>query len=196
VCVQPLAPAPSPPPPLLLQARRHDSPQLLRLGLGQDLPERFQHAAQVGRCRPLLPPAAAANPHPPAPVHPLAFAFPRQPSYHPPYPLPAPLHPQALLATPPSDPDAERRVDLTALSVFTVDDASTTEVDDGLSVEQLPGGEVGARVLGSEAHARGKRGGLGRGIWRGKLQSAGGLGEAVCACSLVPHMVADMHHQP
>lgn len=41
---------------------------------------------------------------------------------------------QALLSAPPADPDACRRVDLTHLAVYTVDDASTTEVDDGLSV--------------------------------------------------------------
>lgn len=41
---------------------------------------------------------------------------------------------QALLSSPPPDPDASTRLDLTHLNVFTVDDASTTEVDDGLSV--------------------------------------------------------------
>ncbi|KAG2484219.1 hypothetical protein HYH03_016954 [Edaphochlamys debaryana] len=46
----------------------------------------------------------------------------------------------ALLAAPPPDPDANSRLDLTALPVFTIDDATTTEVDDGLSVERLPGG--------------------------------------------------------
>ncbi|PNG99174.1 hypothetical protein TSOC_015054, partial [Tetrabaena socialis] len=47
---------------------------------------------------------------------------------------------EALLASPPPDPDAATRADLTHLPVFTIDDASTTEVDDGLSIEPLPGG--------------------------------------------------------
>jgi exoribonuclease-2 len=54
-------------------------------------------------------------------------------------PLP-PLSPKALAAAPPADPDAATRRDLTHLAVFTIDDAGTTEVDDGLSVEPLPGG--------------------------------------------------------
>ncbi|KXZ48125.1 hypothetical protein GPECTOR_30g221 [Gonium pectorale] len=52
---------------------------------------------------------------------------------------------QALLAYPPPDPDADSRRDLTSLRVFTIDDASTTEVDDGLSVEPAPGGS-GIRI--------------------------------------------------
>lgn len=43
---------------------------------------------------------------------------------------------QTLLNSPPPDPDASRREDLTHLRVFTIDDASTTEVDDGLSVSE------------------------------------------------------------
>ncbi|GFR46827.1 hypothetical protein Agub_g8463, partial [Astrephomene gubernaculifera] len=42
---------------------------------------------------------------------------------------------QALLSCPPPDPDADLRQDLTHLRVFTIDDASTTEVDDGISIE-------------------------------------------------------------
>lgn len=47
---------------------------------------------------------------------------------------------KALLAAEPPDADADGRLDLTHLKVFTIDDASTIEVDDGLSVEELPGG--------------------------------------------------------
>lgn len=50
----------------------------------------------------------------------------------------------ALLAAPPPDPDEGRRLDLTHHQVITIDDASTTEVDDGLSVEFL--GEGRARL--------------------------------------------------
>ena len=46
------------------------------------------------------------------------------------------------MASPPPDPDAGIRVDLTHHSIVTIDDASTTEVDDGLSVELLPGGRT------------------------------------------------------
>ena len=44
-----------------------------------------------------------------------------------------------LLASPPPDPDADIRRDLTHLTVFTVDDESTTEIDDGLSIERWVG---------------------------------------------------------
>ncbi|MFN7715929.1 MAG: ribonuclease catalytic domain-containing protein [Pseudanabaenaceae cyanobacterium] len=37
-------------------------------------------------------------------------------------------------------PDSVERVDLTHLHVYTIDDASTTEIDDGLSIENLPDG--------------------------------------------------------
>ena len=47
---------------------------------------------------------------------------------------------QSLAASPPPDPDADIRVDLTHHAIVTIDDASTTEVDDGLSVEALPDG--------------------------------------------------------
>lgn len=40
------------------------------------------------------------------------------------------------------DPDAANREDLTHLRVLTIDDAGTKEVDDGLSLEELPGGGV------------------------------------------------------
>ena len=46
---------------------------------------------------------------------------------------------QQRLQSPPPDPDAHR-VDLTHLKVYTVDDASTQEIDDGLSVETLENG--------------------------------------------------------
>ncbi|MCS6781698.1 MAG: ribonuclease R [Gloeomargarita sp. SKYBB_i_bin120] len=42
--------------------------------------------------------------------------------------------------TPPPDPDAPWRQDLTGLKVYTIDDSSTTEIDDGLSWERLPDG--------------------------------------------------------
>ena len=51
---------------------------------------------------------------------------------------------RALAAAPPPDRDAAARRDLTHLTVFTIDDAGTTEVDDGLSVEPLGGGDGGA----------------------------------------------------
>jgi exoribonuclease-2 len=43
------------------------------------------------------------------------------------------------LESPPDDPDVNR-VDLTHLKVYTIDDESTREIDDGLSVELLPDG--------------------------------------------------------
>jgi exoribonuclease-2 len=51
---------------------------------------------------------------------------------------------QVLLSAPPPDPDASTRMDLTHLTVYTVDDASTTEVDDGLSITT---DEAGTRLL-------------------------------------------------
>lgn len=54
------------------------------------------------------------------------------------------IRPQALLDSPPPDPDAGNREDLTHLRCFTIDDAATTEVDDGLSLERLAGG--GTRI--------------------------------------------------
>lgn len=47
---------------------------------------------------------------------------------------------QHLLTTPPADPDRDR-LDLTHLKVYTVDDESTQEIDDGLSLESLPDGQ-------------------------------------------------------
>ena len=44
------------------------------------------------------------------------------------------------LQSPPPDPD-ENRLDLTHLKVYTVDDASTQEIDDGLSVETREDGQ-------------------------------------------------------
>ncbi len=44
---------------------------------------------------------------------------------------------QQRLDFPPSDPDADR-LDLTHLKVYTIDDESTTEIDDGISWELLP----------------------------------------------------------
>jgi len=47
---------------------------------------------------------------------------------------------QQRLAEPPFDPDGDRRLDLTHLKVYTIDDESTREIDDGLSLELLPDG--------------------------------------------------------
>lgn len=49
---------------------------------------------------------------------------------------------QQLLAAPPPDLDAGRRRDFTSQTVYTIDDASTTEIDDGLSLERRPDGGV------------------------------------------------------
>jgi exoribonuclease-2 len=49
---------------------------------------------------------------------------------------------QALFDSRPADPDAASRVDLTHLSVYTIDDASTRDVDDGISVEQADDGQL------------------------------------------------------
>ncbi|MBF2099414.1 MAG: RNB domain-containing ribonuclease, partial [Gloeomargaritaceae cyanobacterium C42_A2020_066] len=43
--------------------------------------------------------------------------------------------------SPPPDPDAQHRLDLTGLKVYTIDDASTREIDDGLSLEDLGNGQ-------------------------------------------------------
>ncbi|NJO21204.1 MAG: RNB domain-containing ribonuclease, partial [Spirulinaceae cyanobacterium RM2_2_10] len=45
------------------------------------------------------------------------------------------------LTAPPPDPDPDR-LDLTALKVYTIDDESTEEIDDGLSVEYLDDGRT------------------------------------------------------
>ena len=47
---------------------------------------------------------------------------------------------QQLLECPPPDPDEGLRLDLTHLKVYTIDDESTKEIDDGLSVETLEDG--------------------------------------------------------
>ncbi|WP_413162812.1 ribonuclease catalytic domain-containing protein [Capilliphycus salinus ALCB114379] len=47
---------------------------------------------------------------------------------------------QQRLNSPPPDPDTDR-LDLTALKVYTIDDESTREIDDGLSVEFMPDGQ-------------------------------------------------------
>ncbi|MBD2103710.1 ribonuclease catalytic domain-containing protein [Leptolyngbya sp. FACHB-261] len=47
---------------------------------------------------------------------------------------------QEYLAQPIADPDAESRLDLTHLKTYTIDDESTREIDDGLSVETLADG--------------------------------------------------------
>ena len=44
-----------------------------------------------------------------------------------------------LMEDPPEDPDLSSRLDLTHLRTVTIDDASTTEIDDGLSVETVEG---------------------------------------------------------
>jgi exoribonuclease-2 len=46
---------------------------------------------------------------------------------------------QICLVSPPQDPDVQR-LDLTHLKVYTIDDESTTEIDDGLSIEYLDHG--------------------------------------------------------
>lgn len=47
-----------------------------------------------------------------------------------------------MLVSPPADPDAATRMDLTHLTVYTIDDASTKDVDDGISVEQAEDGQL------------------------------------------------------
>ncbi|KAF5829392.1 hypothetical protein DUNSADRAFT_16161 [Dunaliella salina] len=49
---------------------------------------------------------------------------------------------QALLSSPPEDKCASSRTDLTHLRCYTIDDASTTEVDDGISVTSLDGADL------------------------------------------------------
>ena len=49
-------------------------------------------------------------------------------------------HVQQCINMTPPDPDRDRR-DLTHLKVYTIDDESTMEIDDGLSLEQLPDGQ-------------------------------------------------------
>ena len=44
------------------------------------------------------------------------------------------------MSSPPEDLDAAVRIDLRHQRIFTIDDASTKEIDDGLSVEDLPSG--------------------------------------------------------
>lgn len=46
---------------------------------------------------------------------------------------------QSYLSSPPTDPD-QQRLDLTHLKVYTIDDESTREIDDGISLESLPNG--------------------------------------------------------
>jgi exoribonuclease II len=48
---------------------------------------------------------------------------------------------QHCLEHPPMDVDAQHRRDLTGLKVYTIDDESTTEIDDGLSLERLEDGQ-------------------------------------------------------
>jgi exoribonuclease-2 len=47
---------------------------------------------------------------------------------------------QSCLLSPPPDPDQDGRLDLTHLKTYTIDDESTREIDDGLSLEKLPDG--------------------------------------------------------
>lgn len=49
---------------------------------------------------------------------------------------------ELLAEQPPPDVDAERREDLTHLTIYTIDDASTTEIDDGVGSEILPDGRT------------------------------------------------------
>jgi exoribonuclease-2 len=46
---------------------------------------------------------------------------------------------QSYLNSPPEDRDANHRLDLTHLKLYTIDDESTQEIDDGLSIETLDG---------------------------------------------------------
>lgn len=64
----------------------------------------------------------------------------RQPTHGAPPPAACCL--QALLASPPPDPDASTRLDLTHLAVYTIDDATTRDVDDGISVEVAEDGQL------------------------------------------------------
>ena len=48
------------------------------------------------------------------------------------------VHP--LAKSPPPDPDGDHRLDLTHLKLYTIDDESTREIDDGLSIEVLDDG--------------------------------------------------------
>lgn len=48
----------------------------------------------------------------------------------------------AIAAQPPVDPDASIRLDLTHLLALAIDDSSTIEVDDALSVELIEGGRA------------------------------------------------------
>jgi exoribonuclease II len=50
------------------------------------------------------------------------------------------------LVSPPPDLDEPHRLDLTHLKVYTIDDESTEEIDDGLSVEYLDGNPKGDQV--------------------------------------------------
>lgn len=72
---------------------------------------------------------------------------------------------QQLLDSPPPDPDAARRRDLTHLPVCTIDDDSTTEIDDGLSIERwvalwerTEGGHSGVGVCPPEGWSGGEAG--------------------------------------
>lgn len=47
-----------------------------------------------------------------------------------------------VVESPPPDPDAHLRRDFTHMAVVTIDDEKTTEIDDGLSVERLPSGDL------------------------------------------------------
>ena len=47
-----------------------------------------------------------------------------------------------LIANQPPDLDKTSRIDLTHHTIVTIDDASTTEIDDGLSAEMLPDGRL------------------------------------------------------
>lgn len=47
---------------------------------------------------------------------------------------------QQCLSSPPIDPDSQNRINLTHLKVYTIDDESTQEIDDGISLEYLADG--------------------------------------------------------
>jgi hypothetical protein len=111
---------------VLLEAgllRLHEPLPVLRLGLRTDgsLPPTLEAAAQVWRGGTADATACAACAARRTHVVVLKLSHPAS---------------QALLASPPPDADAATRADLTTLRVYTIDDASTTEVDDGVSVER------------------------------------------------------------
>ncbi|KAK9805847.1 hypothetical protein WJX73_007247 [Symbiochloris irregularis] len=62
----------------------------------------------------------------------------------PPFPSHLQAEAQSLIDYPPKDPDSRNRMDLTHLEVITIDDSSTREIDDGVSVEWRQEGDDSA----------------------------------------------------